>query len=407
MRRNSKLIIVLLILLISIGFAFLSSQLDLIGSSLLRKQEWDIHFESPTKVGGNVDASSLVLTDSTTVNFTVDLLQPKDTYEFTVDIVNDGSIDGMISSISGTELTTNQKKVFEYVITYDDGAALKEKQLLAHNSSDKFKVTVRYKDDISSSDLSIDNQTVNITITVNYVQADNTAFNRVSGSFVSLYNQTTPGVLAQGDEVNIGDEHFYIVNIDDDKTVLLTKYNLNVGRNVDSKYNTGIQSKRVHDRYGAVPFSNIDYWHDSNGNIFSTYGEQKFHNNINDTSKDSSSGNNYSVTYYINNYVDYLETLGAENIVGRVITLDEFVTYFNLEYPNNYENINYKLGSGNFFHVYVPLWVTYPNYWIATSNDVDYTWVISSSNLYEILSNFSNWDGVRLRPIIIVSNSYI
>lgn len=81
MRRNSrKIIIVLLILLISIGFAFLSSNLSIIGSALISKQTWDIHFENPTKVGGNMTASNLELTNSITVDFTVDLLQPRDSY---------------------------------------------------------------------------------------------------------------------------------------------------------------------------------------------------------------------------------------------------------------------------------------------------------------------------------------
>ena len=108
MRRNrNKIIVVLLILLISIGFAFLSSNLSIIGNTLVSKQTWDIHFESPTKVGGNVDATSLELTNSTTVDFSADLLKPKDSYEFSVDVVNNGSIDAMISSITTTELTAS------------------------------------------------------------------------------------------------------------------------------------------------------------------------------------------------------------------------------------------------------------------------------------------------------------
>ena len=43
-----------MILLISIGFAFLSSNLSIIGNTLISKQSWDIHFENPTKVGGNM-----------------------------------------------------------------------------------------------------------------------------------------------------------------------------------------------------------------------------------------------------------------------------------------------------------------------------------------------------------------
>ncbi|MDO4996228.1 MAG: hypothetical protein Q4E69_03540 [Bacilli bacterium] len=401
MRRNSKLIIVLLILLISIGFAFLSSQLDLIGSSLLRKQEWDIHFESPTKVGGNVDASSLVLTDSTTVNFTVDLLQPKDTYEFTVDVVNDGSIDGMISSISGTELTSNQKKVFEYVITYDDGAALKEKQLLAHNSSDKYKVTVRYKDDISSSDLSIDNQTVNITITVNYVQADNTAFNRVSGSFVSLYNQTTPGVLAQGDEVNIGDEHFYIVDVGTENTIIFTKYPLNVGTFRRNDWIVGAQQPKFESGcHGCIPFAFNKYWV-SDSTFISDYGTVPLFNDVyNSSISGDINSANYSAAHYVNNYITYLSTLGAHDITGKVPSYSEVKNYFGFDI-NTYSNFSNS-----------PKWMYYPGYWLSSiwSSESTYStfiFVRGRGEFFTVLYNYNSIDGVSLRVMITVPNEYI
>ena len=411
MRRNSKLVVVLLILLISIGFAFLSSQLDLIGSTLLRKQEWDIHFESPTKVGGNVDANSLTLTNTTTVNFSVDLLQPKDTYEFTVDVVNDGSIDGMISSISGTELTTNQKKVFEYVITYDDGSALKEKQLLAHNSSDKYKVTVRYKDDISSSDLSIDNQTVNITITVNYVQADDTAINRVTGSFISLYNQETPGVLAQGDEVNIGDEHFYIVTIGTNKYALLAKYNLYVGRiytngeyttiqttangyGLQSKYAKGVLSNNNSYAVGTVPFSGSKYWWD-NG-IKEKYGTNtNYNNDIYDSDYISSSGSNYSIAYYVQDYLSKLQlNYSATIIKARLLTYNEAYSY------------GCRIGST---YSCPSSFLTTSSYWVGTAGQHDNNSVviyINSSNRFDV-AGYTTLNNFGVRPVIEVSNQYL
>ena len=106
-RKSNILIVLLLLLVISIGFSALTANLSIIGNTLVSKQTWDIHFESPTKVGGNVDATSLELTNSTTVDFSADLLKPKDSYEFSVDVVNNGSIDAMISSITATELTAS------------------------------------------------------------------------------------------------------------------------------------------------------------------------------------------------------------------------------------------------------------------------------------------------------------
>ena len=414
MRRNrNKIIVVLLILLISIGFAFLSSNLSIIGNTLVSKQTWDIHFENPTKVGGNVDATSLELTNSTTVDFSVDLFKPKDSYEFSVDVVNNGSIDAMISSITATELTASQKKLFEYVITYDDGAALKEKQLLAHNSSDKYKVTVRYKDDISSTDLTLNNQTINISITVNYVQADSTAINRVKNSFISLYNQTTPGVLAQGDEVNIGDEHFYIVNVGDDKTILYSKYSLNVGIWADTRYSLGRQlASNIAIRRPCVNFSSIAYWYDSNGVFNTAYGVEKDHNNIYDSTKNEASGINYSVAYYITNYVDYLKSIGAQDIEGRLLTFDEIINYFNISYYDNYDDNNSNVGPF-IWYIDAPKWLYNVDSWVAssrnmgTNNSKASVWIIYNKMFYNVNSNYNSKDGVTIRPTIEVPSRYL
>ena len=401
MRRNrNKIIIILLILLISIGFAFLSSNLSIIGNTLVSKQTWDIHFESPTKVGGNVDATSLELTDDTTVEFAVALLKPGDTYEFSVDVVNDGTIDAMISGITATELTANQKKLFEYVITYDDGAALKEKQLLAHNSSDKYKVTVRYKDDISSTDLTLNNQTINISITVNYVQADGTAINRVKNSFISLYNQTTPGVLSQGDEVNIGDEHFHIVSEDTNKYVLLSKYNLNVGKYKNTNISEGIQDKSIlgwntlsSSRYGTVAFSNNTYWIIDNFDDY--YSTEQYSYNILDKSKNLESGTNYSVAYYLDNYSSYLsDTFESTLLDVRLLTYEEARNDLHCDSSwCNYQNFE---------------WLKRTTFWLSSVTAKDTPGVIRLNYAGDLVSSwYGQYDYCGVRPVIEISKQYL
>lgn len=401
MRRNrNKIIIILLILLVSIGFAFLSSNLSIIGNTLVSKQTWDIHFESPTKVGGNVDATSLELTDDTTVEFAVALLKPGDTYEFSVDVVNDGTIDAMISGITATELTANQKKLFEYVITYDDGAALKEKQLLAHNSSDKYKVTVRYKDDISSTDLTLNNQTINISITVNYVQADSTAINRVKNSFISLYNQTTPGVLSQGDEVNIGDEHFHIVSEDANKYVLLSKYNLNVGKYKNTNISEGIQDKSIlgwntlsSSRYGTVAFSKNTYWIIDNFDDY--YSTEQYSYNILDKSKNLESGTNYSVAYYLDNYSSYLsDTFESTLLDVRLLTYEEARNDLHCDSSwCNYQNFE---------------WLKRTTFWLSSVTAKDTPGVIRLNYAGDLVSSwYGQYDYCGVRPVIEISKQYL
>lgn len=401
MRRNrNKIIVVLLILLISIGFAFLSSNLSIIGNTLVSKQTWDIHFENPTKVGGNVDATSLELTNSTTVDFSVDLFKPKDSYEFSVDVVNNGSIDAMISSITATELTANQKKLFEYVITYDDGAALKEKQLLVHNSSDKYKVTVRYKDDISSTDLTLNNQTINISITVNYVQADSTTINRVKNSFISLYNQTTPGVLAQGDEVNIGDEHFYIVSEDANKYVLLSKYNLNVGKYKNTNISEGIQDKSIlgwntlsSSHYGTVAFSKEIYWNIDNFDDY--YSTEQYSYNILDKSKNLESGTNYSVAYYLDNYSSYLsDTFESTLLDVRLLTYEEARNDLHCDSSwCNYQNF---------------AWFKRTTFWLSSVKAKDTSGVIRLNYAGDLIASwYGQYDYCGVRPVIEISKQYL
>ena len=401
MRRNSrKIIIVLMILLISIGFAFLSSNLSIIGNTLISKQSWDIHFENPTKVGGNMTATTLDLTNSTTVNFTVDLLQPRDYYEFTVDVVNDGSIDGMISSISGTELTASQKKLFEYVITYDDGAALKEKQLLAHNTSDKYKVTVRYKDDINSTDLSTTNTTVDIEIHVEYVQADNTAINRIKNSFISLYNQSTLGVLAQGDEVNIGNEHFYIISEDTNKYVLLSKYNLNVGDYKNPNVLEGVQDKSIlgwntftSARYGTVAFSKENYWNIDNFDDY--YTTEQYSYNILDKNKKASSGKNYSIAYYLDNYDIYLtNTLESTLLDVRLLTYEEARNDMHCDSSwCNYESYP---------------WFKRTTFWLSSVTGKNVAVVMRVNFAGDLVASwYGQYNYCGVRPVIEVSKQYL
>ena len=180
MKKNKRkvryLILVLLLLFISIGYAYLNSTLNITGASTINNPTWDIHWENVEVKTGSVSASTPTIDSSkTTVNYSVELTTPGDFYEFTVDAVNAGSIDGMVSVVSnklnGTEITT-LPNYLEYSVSYSDDIAIAQNHLLAANSSEKYKVYVGYKKDISPSDLPTTQQTLNFSFSVTYVQAD-------------------------------------------------------------------------------------------------------------------------------------------------------------------------------------------------------------------------------------------
>ena len=178
-KRLNYLLVIILLLLISVGYAILSTNLNIVGSSQISAPTWDIHWENVSVKSGSVSASTPTIdTNKTTVNYSVTLTIPGDYYEFTVDAVNAGTIDGMISVVSnklnGTEITT-LPNYLEYKVSYEDGIDIAPNHLLSANSSEKYKVHVGYKKDISVSDIPATPQTLNLSFSVTYVQSDSNA----------------------------------------------------------------------------------------------------------------------------------------------------------------------------------------------------------------------------------------
>ena len=183
MKKNKRkvryLILVLLLIFISIGYAYLNSTLNITGLSTINNPTWDIHWENVEVKTGSVSVTTPTIdTNKTTVNYSVEFTIPGEYYEFTVDAVNAVTIDGMVAVVSnklnGTEITT-LPNYLEYKVSYDDGVDIAPNHLLAAGISEKYKVHVGYKKDISVSDIPSNAQTLNLTFSVTYVQADENA----------------------------------------------------------------------------------------------------------------------------------------------------------------------------------------------------------------------------------------
>ena len=170
-------IVFIVALVIGVGYALLNSTLNITGNTKIKENSWDVHFENFAPKSGSVTATSAgINTGGTAVNYTVTLSKPGDFYEFEVDVVNKGSIDAMINTISNTGLTNAQKKYMTYSVAYSDGTEIAEKQKLeATTGKETIKVKVEYKKDITASDLPSTEQTISLTFSVNYVQADGSA----------------------------------------------------------------------------------------------------------------------------------------------------------------------------------------------------------------------------------------
>ena len=171
--RNKKSFFFLLILCLGIGFAFLTSNLTITGNTSVSGNKWSVYFDNVVVKTGSVDTDEPELSSNdTSLDFTVSLDLPGDYYEFTVDAINDGTIDAVVKSLSMTTLNENVSKYVRYTATYLDGTPLAEGDGLAAGETSTFKILVEYRTDINPSDLDESDVDLDLSFDINYGQSD-------------------------------------------------------------------------------------------------------------------------------------------------------------------------------------------------------------------------------------------
>ncbi len=171
-KRTLILGILLIVLSLGMGYAFLTTTLSISGVTNVDSNTWNVYWNNVQVTSGSVSASTPTIdTNKTTVSFSVNLHQPGDYYEFTVDAKNAGSIDAMIDTVT----QSTAPDYINYSVTYNDGRGLYSKQYLKANKTETIKIRVEYKADLNASELPQTAQTLNLSFGVTYVQADETA----------------------------------------------------------------------------------------------------------------------------------------------------------------------------------------------------------------------------------------
>ena len=188
MSRNMRgwmyVLFAVLIMCITLGYAYLNTELDINGTTNITSANWSIYWDN-IQLGSNnvtdITTPATISSGLTEVTFNVNFKEPGDTYEFTVDAVNDGSIDAMISTFSkgvyASNGTTpkNLPAYLEYTVTYSDGVPISQNHLLEAGDTETYKVRVHYKEDITASQLPSTNDNYMFKFSVTYVQADSNA----------------------------------------------------------------------------------------------------------------------------------------------------------------------------------------------------------------------------------------
>ena len=142
-------LILVCVFTLTIAYAALNAVLTIQGTAQVTSADWDIHLANPKVTNGSATTNVPQIKTNSTMEFSTTLNMPGDFYEFTVDVVNSGSIDAMIENvIKNPELTTEQAKYLKYEITYQNGESINTKQLVSKNSFVRLKVRVEFRKDI-------------------------------------------------------------------------------------------------------------------------------------------------------------------------------------------------------------------------------------------------------------------
>lgn len=185
-RNNSKIFIIILILLISIGFAYLSQTLNINGAATIFGNSWKVIWDdtSINVVNGSVSSTTPTVDDNkTTVTYNVTLNNPGDYYEFSIDAYNQGSLDAMVNSVAIIYKENNTQidlpNEIKHTITYADGTELNRRDLLKAGEKQKYYINIEYDRNTTESTLISTNRSIDVTMKINYDQADKSANEKV------------------------------------------------------------------------------------------------------------------------------------------------------------------------------------------------------------------------------------
>ena len=383
-------VVLISIFSLTIVYAALFVSLNITGNAEVVASSWDIHLDNVQLNSQSATTTAPSITNATTASFSTTLNMPGDFYEFTIDVVNDGSIDAMIDSVTKTPtLSTEQAKYLNYIVEYQNGEAISTKQLVAKESFVRLKVRVEYRSDITSSDISTTSETLNLAFTVNYVQSDGSASSVTdNGVWVIKADGSLDDI---GTIVTIGSEQFYTIGTEGDKVKLLSMYNLHVGNSVDENFNitplensTGMQSSSARGSYL-----------DSDGNCvdFPYIGITNF-------SSDTQKGTNYSdyngsiVEGYVNNYKTLLESnFGLSVEEARLITYDELTD------TNTFACVGDDFCSDKY------PWIYSTAYYTGSASRTDTVWSVFNDGYFTSIGDPVSNSDFGVRPVIAVSKS--
>ena len=119
-QRRVILLLIIAVLAMTVGFAVFNSTLNINGTVKVKPTKWSVHFvaDDYTETASS-EAASAHSVGTTDYSFTVQLDEPGDFYEATVNVINDGNFAANLKTLTMSTLTTEQAKYLTYSVFYN------------------------------------------------------------------------------------------------------------------------------------------------------------------------------------------------------------------------------------------------------------------------------------------------
>ena len=183
-KKNTQILIIAVlsfaILFMSAGYANFASRLNVTGNVTVKANWWSVHYDTSTynETTGSVAASAHNLT-TTDFTFTATLNKPGDFYEATATVINDGTFNAVLSSLTMSTLTAAQQKYLVYKVYYDGHEFTASQPSLSYSlpyasgsNTKTVKVRAEYIQPENSADLPTEaDDSVTLTASLNFTQA--------------------------------------------------------------------------------------------------------------------------------------------------------------------------------------------------------------------------------------------
>ena len=247
MRTNKRekvfFVLIAIVILMGVGYAYLTTNLNILGSANLSKATWDVHFENVQVTSGSVttvEQAPTINTDLISINYAITLNEPGDFYEFTVDVKNGGTIDAMIETVTSTinGVSPGELPIYlKYSVTYSDGIEIQNNHMLNAGEKETYKIRLEYNSNINPEDLPETDESYIISFKPDFIQKNNeakpiirtTSFSEDSWETIQLVAQTGNACdyynLGDTKEVDMGEFGTHTVRIVNCSTPPQCEYN--------------------------------------------------------------------------------------------------------------------------------------------------------------------------------------